>query len=70
MQIENGTEVQLMIVAGVTIPATVVSSELNNVDNAYHYTLQGQVGDGNTVAAISFVDVVEHLIIAPEEKEQ
>ena len=66
--IENGTEVQLMITAGVTIPVTVTASELNNVDNAYHYTLQGNIGDGNTVAAISFVDVVEQLIIAPEGK--
>lgn len=66
--IENGTEVQLMIAEGVTIPVTVIASELNNVDNVYHYTLQGNIGDGNTVAAISFVDVVEQLIISPEEK--
>ena len=61
--IENGTEVQLMIIEGVTIPVMVISGELNNVDGAYHYTLQGQVGDGNTVAAIIFSDVVEQLLI-------
>lgn len=61
--INNGTEVQLMITAGVTIPATVIDSVLNEVDNLYHYTLQGQVGNGDTVATIQFNDVVENLII-------
>ena len=63
MQIENGTEVQLMIAESVTIPVTVLESVFNDVDGVYHYTLQGQVGDGNTVAAIIFSDVVEQLLI-------
>ena len=60
--IENGSEVQLMIIDGVTIPVVVMDSVIDK-NNVYHYTLQGQLGDGNTVATVIFTDVVEQLLI-------
>lgn len=64
---DSGTEIQLWVTAELQLPAQVVDSVLNSVDEAYHYNLQCQFTDGNNVNTVQVTDVHQSLVILKEE---
>jgi hypothetical protein len=59
--------VRLSIDQNTSIELDVVGYELNDVDKAYHYHLQGTLSDGNNAATVQFGDVHQSLIILKED---
>lgn len=64
---ENNSEVTLSVTEQIQLTATVISSELNGVDGAYHYNLQCQMTDGNNAATVQVDDVHQSLVILKSE---